>query len=324
MSRFSILLACAIAGCGAKTPAVATAPAKPPAMPGPYRNRLEAAVLLNARCVSCHSAEASEWSDSLHHRAHDNAPFQAAFALEPTSFCRGCHAPEGIAELGVGCVSCHVTDGKVLTRADLGATGGCANCHEFGFPAARSNDDASFMQTTVREHARSSAAANPCAGCHMPLVNGRRSHAFAEVRSPGWLKDHLQTKAEIRDGHARITLAQTTPGHAFPTGDLFRRLEVGYELRDATGKVTQREVRHLGRRFEHVPGESARRLLEDNRVFDDPKIIDLPINGPAGSLEWWVTYQRVAQIGSGVDEANATIESEVRLSGGMLPWEAKR
>src|SRR5262249_26970509 len=156
--------------------------------------------------------------------------------------------PRKVGELGVGCVTCHVTEeGAVLAAplarltgdADAAAgkhhaihraaafarTGGCAGCHEFAFPAAHGDDDGTFMQTTVREPARSPSAGKPCAACHMPVVNGRRSHAFSQVRDPGWLRDHLAVTAE-RSGELeiRITLSQPAPGHGFPTGDLFRRL----------------------------------------------------------------------------------------------------
>src|SRR5262245_20660474 len=60
-------------------------------MPGPERRRLEAAVALNATCVSCHPDEAAEWRRSRHRQSNTNAAYQAAFAVEPSPFCRGCH-----------------------------------------------------------------------------------------------------------------------------------------------------------------------------------------------------------------------------------------
>src|SRR5262249_59290492 len=112
------------------------------------------------------------------------------------------------------------------------------------------DDDGSFRQTTVREPRRSPAAEIACAGCHMPAVSGRRSHAFTESRDPAWLGDRLRvTAARAEGGRVRVTLVQASPGHGFPTGDLFRRLEVGCELRDEDGKVVSRDVRYLARRF---------------------------------------------------------------------------
>src|SRR5262249_24961837 len=139
-----------------------------------------------------------------------------------------------------------------------------------------------------------------------PVVAGRRSHAFAEVRDPAWLRDNLRVKAERIDGdRSRITLAQRAPGHGFPTGDLFRRLEIGVELRDERGNVRSREARHLARHFEIVPGKPMRQLVRDDRIFDEPAVVDLPISNASGTLSWWVKYQRVATVGIGTNPAEA-------------------
>lgn len=338
-------------------PAADTLPAATVPMPRAYRKRLDAAVALNATCVACHADEAKQWAGSHHQQSNLNPAYRKAFAIEPSPFCRGCHAPEGdprieppkaVSELGVGCVTCHVTEeGFVLAAAAspgddtaraphplrrsaaFGQTGGCAGCHEFRFPMGFGNDDGQFMQTTAREHLRSPAAGKACADCHMPLVEGRRSHAFAEVRDPAWLRKNLQATAErAEDGILRVTLVQPVPGHDFPTGDLFRRLEVGCEVKTERGAVLRRDVRHLARHFQIIPGQPGRHLARDDRVGADPKVVDLEITPPAGSAErgtisWWVRYQRVATVGHGTDPAEAKIESEVLLHSGEIPWDVK-
>jgi hypothetical protein len=317
-------------------------------MPGPGRARLLEAVRLDRGCVGCHEKEAAEWRGSRHHHADTNAAYRAAFALEPSAFCRSCHAPESdprkeppraVSELGVGCVTCHVTeDGIVLAAprdgdttaaphpvrpsSDFAMTGGCAGCHEFPFPGKASDDDRHLMQTTVREHRRSPAADRSCASCHMPPVAGGRSHAFAEVRDPRWLRQALLATAERTQDGVRVTLVQQEPGHGFPTGDLFRRLEIGGELRADDGTVARREVRHLARHFQLLPGQSGRVLVRDDRVFDEPVVVELPLPRPASEgseVRWWVSYQRVAVVGEGKSPAEAKIESEVLLHSGDLP-----
>nr|AYM54141.1 DnaJ-class molecular chaperone [Chondromyces catenulatus] len=322
-------------------------------MPRPYRMRLEAAVSLNASCIACHDEQAREWRGSHHQQSNIHAAYRSAFAVEPSAFCRGCHAPESdprveppraVSELGVACVTCHVTEeGTVLAAAspdraalaaphpvrrsiDFAQAGGCENCHEFRFPGVRGDDDGAFMQTTVREHGRSKLRGKACAECHMPLVEGRRSHRFSNVRDPEFLRESLRARAELTDEQGvRITLHQPAPGHDFPTGDLFRRIEVGCELKSRDGKVLRREVRYLGRRFEVVPGEPGRRLTRDHRVGDEPSVVELELLPPPSKprptlVSWWVTYQRVATIGAGTDPAEATVESEVKLHSGALPW----
>lgn len=329
-----------------------------PPMPGPYRNRQEAALTLNTGCVGCHADEARQWQGSHHQMAFQNPAFQQALAIEPTAFCRGCHAPEAdpkadpparLGALGVACVSCHVTEeGAVLAAhhagkegtvpkseqmphtirrsAEFSQTGGCAGCHEFHFPALSGDSDALMMQTTIREHRRSKGASTSCADCHMPLIDGKRSHGFTSVRDPAWLRKNLEAKVDRRpDEILEITLSQPSPGHGFPTGDLFRRLSVGCELRDAQGKVLKRDIQRLTRQFEIAPGQAGRVLTRDNRVFNEPVTVDLdivpPSSGPRpAKIVWWIDYERVATVGEGVNPDDALIESSVQLYSGSLAW----
>lgn len=329
-----------------------------PPMPAPRRGRLSAAVAQNATCLSCHVEEAEEWRASRHRQSDTNSAYRRAFAVEPTAFCRGCHAPEAnpmnepppaVSAMGVGCVTCHVTEeGVVLAgpagadrpdpspaphplrrTAALGSDAGCVACHEFRFPGVVGDEDGRFMQTTVREHARSKGAGQPCTACHMPRNHGRRSHTFGEVRDRRWLAGQLDVSVERSgDRLVRITLAQRAPGHAFPTGDLFRRLLVGCELRGPGGAVVGRSVRALARHFEIRPGAPGRALVRDDRVFDEPTVVELEIDGegpvPRGArLSWWVHYQRVATVGAGTDPRQVVLESEVPLHSGTLAWEAR-
>lgn len=331
-------------------PQLAT-PSAPSTMPAPYRARGDAAVALNETCETCHRQEALEWRASRHHLSNTNDAYRTALAVEPSSFCRGCHAPESILDgrdesaqlsgLGVGCVTCHVTDasGTVLSAVSMApheaphpvarsaaftTTGACGACHEFRFPGVSGDDESHLMQTTMREHARSPGASTACATCHMPAVGlRRRSHTFAEVRDPEWLRANLHAEAEpIGDDAVRVTLRQPAPGHAFPSGDLFRRLEVGAEWRDAEQNLVARDVRHLARHFPLLQGESSRRLVRDDRIEAEPGVVELARPSSSRSipatLTWWVTYQRVATVGRGAQPANATIESEVRLHSGTI------
>lgn len=308
--------------------------------PGPARGRGAAAVRENEGCVGCHAAEARAWSASRHRTAHTNATYQRALALDGGPFCQGCHAPEApgrappdrpTADLGVGCVTCHVVEpGTVLggpargasaaphpvlrpaTFAAAGGAGACASCHEFRFPSGGGSDDGAFMQTTIREHARSSGAATPCVDCHMPRgADGRRDHGFSNVRDPAWLRAALDASAaRLADGALRVTLAQRAPGHAFPTGDLFRRLEIG--CGPATGPASARV--HLARHWR--PGARGRELARDDRLFDDPVDVDLDCRGAS---RWWVRLQRVLTPGPDDDPRDDRLDGEVELHGGPLP-----
>ena len=335
-------------------PAVALAPPAEPDLPRPHRARGARAVKENADCVDCHAEEAREWERSRHRQAFTNRAFADAFAIEPAGFCADCHAPEAdvrpvagpASRLGVGCVTCHVdNDGSVIAvarggaadddaphavrrSAGFGTAAACSGCHEFRFPTARpgATDDGAFMQTTAREHARSPAADRSCASCHMPSKAGRRSHEFGVVRDPEWLRESLSATASLdAAGALEITLSQTAPGHAFPTGDLFRRLEVGAELRGPQGQVLLRRVRYLERHLEISRSSGARELVEDDRVFFEPRVVELDLHpsggaAPPTAIVWWVKLQRVAQTFDGRDPSAAIIESEVPLYRDTLPW----
>jgi hypothetical protein len=348
-----------VAAVESAAPSVEVAPTEIVVMPQPRRKRLDAAVSLNASCEPCHLDEAREWRGSLHRRSATDPAYRKAFALEPAPFCRGCHAPEAdparepsaaVRDLGVGCVTCHVTEaGAVLSvpsaravsddaraahdvrrSGDFARAGGCAGCHEFRFPVPGvDDDDGLFMQTTVREHARSPARDDGCASCHMPEVSGRRSHAFDQTRDAAWVRAGLDVRAEPSGEHGvRLVLSQPTAGHAFPTGDLFRRLEVGAELRASSGAVVRRDTRHLARHFETTPGKPGRVLAYDDRVHFEPLTIELSLDDGApllssGAIAWWVTLQRVATVGAGRDPRDAKVESEVRLHSGALSWKGR-
>lgn len=341
----------ALAGCAGSQGPAAEGPTggAPAAMPGPARGRKADAVRENAACVGCHAAAATEWRASLHARANVEPTYRRAFAIEPLPFCRGCHAPEAdpfepesadVSALGVACVTCHVTDGGVLaaprtdghddaraphaiTRdARFASRAACASCHEFAFPTALARPTRSagdMMQTTAIEHAASPAASTSCAECHMPRDGGRaRSHAFVASRDAATVKRAVAVRA-TRTGPstARIELTPRAPGHAFPTGDLFRRVEV---LAEATGPDTMvlgREARYLTRHFEPRRSGQGQRLLRDDRVMFETVHVDLDV-GVAAPISWRVAYQRVEHP-SGADDGDAALDGEIVLGEGVLP-----
>lgn len=337
----------AVVGCAAAPAAPPESPERRTGMPTPGRGRLEAAVVSNAECEHCHASEAREWRASLHARANEEPTYRRAFELEPLPFCRRCHAPEAVpteqesaavSALGVGCVTCHVTGDGVLAapRDDahavraphaitrdprFGGVQACASCHEFSFPTAPPRHpprDAELMQSTVREHAASPANERSCADCHMPRGSGgRRSHAFAASRVPAIVQSAATVEAR-RTGPSRVqvTVSPTNPGHAFPTGDLFRRLEVLAEASGPDGIVLGRDVRYLTRHFVPRRGGVGRQLLADDRPRSEPVVVELDV-GVAADIAWRVAYQRVEHPRE-VDDEAAKLDGEIVLGGGLL------
>lgn len=362
MSRAALALAVTLAGVGAACseggppPVLATPPAVSgalftPRMPFPGRGRRDAAVAQNAACERCHADIAASWRASLHRRADVEPAYRRSFAIEPLPFCRSCHAPEADpleeespaeAELGVGCVTCHVTDSDAVLAAPRPGTtepaphavqrvsafagvGACAGCHEFTFPGQPRRGPDSLMQSTVSEHAASPAASRACADCHMPRdASGRRSHDFTASRSAEVVRRAVTVRAERLDAtRVRVVLTPNDPGHAFPTGDLFRRLEVTAELSGPDHMRLAGATRYLTRHWGFRPSKAGRELKLDDRVHFQESVIELDLGAELAEaarthpIVWRVAYQRVAHP-NGIEETDAEIDGELEIASGSL------
>jgi Cytochrome c554 and c-prime len=337
----------ATGGCLAAATPPEPAPDAP--MPGPGAARGVVAAAANAACEGCHPREAAEWRGSLHQRAHLDASYERAFAIEPMAFCQGCHAPEAdpegtvaaeVGAIGVGCVTCHDTGRGILCppRAAAGRAphatapstafagpAGCARCHEFAFPSLP-GARVELMQSTVAEGPASATPGASCAGCHMPRAGdgaeAHASHRFTVAGDPELVRGAVTVSAERTLGGVRVTLAPRAVGHAFPTGDLFRRLQIGAEALGADRAVLAESTRFLARHFGEVRGPGRPRvLLGDDRVGlhgAEPSRVDLDL-GPAAvgrPIAVRVAYQRVAHP-RGIDEESALVDDEIVL------WEAE-
>jgi hypothetical protein len=304
--------------------------------------------MTDAACIECHPDEAAQWQGSPHQTSYLESTFQAAIDREPRAYCRGCHAPlsNGGAEvsavaarIGVGCTSCHVRDGSILASPGTGepevaphavtrtaalmGTDTCAGCHEFDFPDTALRDRPLAMQRTITEHAASPYADVGCADCHMPRgADGQRSHAFVASRDPDLVRDAVEVEA-VRTGPTtvRITLRAARVGHAFPTGDLLRRVEVGAVaiLGDGEGRPARRWLaRHFGDRVQ-ASGARARVELADDRVpagGERTVVLEVP-EATGHEVRWWVDSQRVAHQRS-VDEAHAVVDGGIAVARGTL------
>ena len=334
-----LLCAVAISACASHEPS------PPPSESAGVAHDLAEAERDDQQCTRCHVQIAAEWLGSEHH-ASDDATFRASLAREAVpEFCRGCHAPfaDSTATLpaaagnGVSCSSCH----QDIRLGPLGhprpaqsnaadANGACARCHEFAFPGLRQHPEK--LQLTVSEHAASSYAGTPCVTCHMPPVPEARaprrahaSHAFAEARSESALRAALAVQSErATPTRVRLTLRSQRVGHAFPTGDLFRRLLIEADTLGPDYAVLAHAQRQLARHFGDLP--AARDRLErvalvDDRVQPDvPTVVELELGAAAAGrpISWRVRYERVLHLDPKREE-EAVVESSVLLASGTLP-----
>jgi len=332
-----------------------------PAMPAPNstrQDRSDERLNQNDACEGCHAAIADEWRASLHRGAYTDPMVQAAVAREAKpEFCRTCHAPEADprtepsarrAEIGVGCVGCHVVDDAILAgpaapgqadvalahavkrEAAFAGPQACAGCHEFLFPAAGRGGHGLKMQKTISEHARSNARAQPCQACHMQptTTDGavHRSHGFHVVGQPQLLRAAASISAErASDEHGqpivRVTLEPRSIGHAFPTGDVFRRLVVRLDS-DDDRCVTER---YLAREFGRERLRSGAVItveVDDDRVGVGvgPRIVEFVLAPTCANqpLRWSVAHQRVLHTPNGA-EHDAVVWDQTVLASETLP-----
>jgi len=293
-------------------------------------------VAMNVACIGCHPIQAAQWEGSEHATAYTDAPFQAALLREPQAFCRACHAPEQDARLsaitpassiGVGCVGCHLdpvaTPGADGRHLSMRAAVDCDGCHEFGFPDDALRAHPLAMQRTVSEHRSSPFGDQGCASCHLPRdAAGLHDHRIAVTRDPDTLARALAIAAErVGPSRIRVRLAVVGAGHAVPTGDLFRRLEIGAMAIDPHDP--QRPARRwLGRRFatrvEPTGIEVIAEVADDRVHADAPRELVLEVPGADGrDVVWWVSHQRVA-FPRGDDPAAAVLDGETPIGGGVL------
>lgn len=245
-----------------------------------------------AECESCHTAIAAEWRSSLHHTSFTDPDIRRALSVEPDPFCVNCHAPEPDRDVGIGCVTCHQPAGDAVVAAPS-----CVSCHEFDFPDAKKRRTPLAMQRTVTEHA---GRADTCTTCHMTKVNGHTDHRFPAARDDAMVKSAVAIRV-LRDGpEAVISLAPGRIGHAFPTGDLFRRVRI------TVGQNTRYLERHYANRQE-LPGIVVRSEIADDRVQGGLRVVRLPIGDERTRVT--IAYERA----DSSDDATAHVMGAIVL-----------
>lgn len=162
-----------------------------------------------AGCAGCHDAETAAWAVSSHADAFTGPLFTRSWAETRAAWCLDCHGPEH----GVGCATCHGPDAR-----------DCVDCHGFELPAEIderghvARGSGVLAQTTVAEWRASGWADAPCASCHP--AHGDPVDARARLRAA------LGVTVRVEGELARATFTARRVGHALPTGDPFRRLEL--------------------------------------------------------------------------------------------------
>jgi len=193
------------------------------------------------------------------------------------------------------------------------------------------------MQLTITEHAASEFASASCQTCHMPKVTPKAGaagaphvdHSFAASRDQAMLAKAVRIRAE-RPSPTRVTLTLSPGevGHAFPTGDLFRRIVLVVATskepsdRDAAGTSSRRV---LMRRFRDVTtgqGTTIRVPSVDDRIGAPGKprarTFEFAIAPEAShrTAEWRIEYERAEM--PATSSTLAEIEERIVVARGTL------
>ena len=263
--------------------------------PVPLAAATEHSSLARETCITCHAPIAEEWRQSFHFQSATGRFWQRLRARRFDKLfdvlrvpCMNCHAPANVldlspadqpvqrmetAELGVDCVSCHVSEEGILgpgfytdaphevipdRRFRDPATASvqiCGRCHEEAMDHAKT---VTAWQST--EFARAGVT---CIHCHMPevtaaLVAGgplqmRRSHRFPGDKDIDMLRSAVSAVVALEEnGIARVTISNDGAGHSVPASGM-NSLIVNVAVHDEAGEIVERIERSYGTR-EWIPG----------------------------------------------------------------------
>lgn len=331
MTGRALLAATALAATAALLPACAERAAVAPSRAASVATAPSATA---AACETCHAAIAGEWRASFHRTAFTDATFQASLALEEPkehAFCTRCHAPAATAEarggvaVGVDCVACHASahaNASASAHANANAST-CGGCHEFTFDDGRPD----LVQETVSEHAASIYAGVECAECHMPVHDGHKDHRFVSGHAPARIARavHVDVAREGAGANGKAStlrvVIRVDAGHAFPTGDMFRRARLVLFAEGARGQIVADAERTFGRTWGGVRGgehAGAREQQSDTRIRGTwAEVIDLEApSAPIVLVRWMLVYERVVAMRG----PHASIASSDTLAEGELRW----
>lgn len=247
-------LIAALLGCAPPSPIAAPAPSAVSAPFDAGDRRAEDAPTFR-RCDRCHVRIAAEHGRTLHARAATDPLFLREVERVPDrTFCDRCH---GVDEdpPGIGCGACHDRDGaivsasasgsaphEVLVDPAIGTDALCARCHQFDFPGRPGER----MQRTLDEAAAMGEARAPCASCHLPhdarIDEDELARALRVSVRATRVGDRVRVRFVLRPGDV---------GHAVPTGDLYRNLEVRAW---PSGAPSRARLETLSRRLAIGPG----------------------------------------------------------------------
>ncbi|MCB9780372.1 MAG: hypothetical protein H6742_17540 [Alphaproteobacteria bacterium] len=293
-------------------------------------------------CADCHEAVASAFAGSRHAHAATNPAFAVSWAQHPDGWCLQCHAPtvaaqeallgftaipgvryedrDTTATAGVTCAVCHLREGPSVASTTSGSAAAaaahpvtpepglgsavCGDCHAFQFqqhtprtPLALGDAPA---QDTLAEW-RASGSVQDCADCHLD------GHRF-----PGRELLDVDVAFVLAPGRVDATLSHSA-GHAVPTGDPFRALELSLCADLACTQVVGAEI--LGLQVGRT--DTSFEILADTRLPPDGRAT-CTIAVAAPPVAWQLHYRLVDP--AHVDLLPAA-DARLLVASGLIPSE---
>ncbi len=153
---------------------------------------------------------------------------------------------------------------------------------------------------------------------HGPLERPLASHRWSSTRDVRAHRRAVRVTAIRNWARLTVQLELHRVGHAYPTGDLLRRVRVHAEGLDEHGAVVGKATRYLARHFA-IDQNGQRIQLADDRIRPHrPTRVELDLGNPAGltRIRYSVELERVLHLAPEGDDA--VVASAIELASGVL------
>lgn len=294
-----------------------------PAEPRPVADG--AAFTHSEQCVGCHKAIYDEWKADQHSTAWTEEIFQTFTEDYKRAECLGCHAPEPLLDVGihtnepklreshradgVGCLTCHMQDGK--SHGTLGSGAPCGGILEPKLKSSQACYHCHSTHNLFKEYLASDAYKKgiTCQDCHMKEVERpvaadgpkrkTRMHTFhSGGHDPEGLKKALEVGLKVEGRTLTVTVTNVGAGHGVP-GEINNR-QIALEISVLTmrkeivdGKEVEMPEEVLARRpiFE-APPRFMRDKIPSKQVFPgEPRVMTFELPIDHGIVETKMLYR---------------------------------
>ncbi|MCK6474606.1 MAG: hypothetical protein L6R28_23045 [Planctomycetes bacterium] len=294
-----------------------------PAEPRPVADR--AAFTNSEQCATCHKQIYDEWKADQHSTAWTEEIFKTFTENYARAECLSCHAPVPLLDVGidtnepklreshradgVGCLACHMKDGK--SYGTLGSGAACGGILEPKLKTSQACYHCHSTHNLFKEYLASDAYKKgiTCQDCHMKEVERpvaadgpkrkTRMHTFhAGGHDPEGLKKALEVDLKVEGRTLTVTVTNVGAGHGVP-GEINNR-QIALEISVLTtrkeivdGKEVEMPEEVLARRpILEAPPRFMRDKIPSKQVFPgEPRVMTFELPIDHGTVETKMMYR---------------------------------